>query len=53
MSWLFRYSIVGKNTHDDVPDTFANAALYFTRGLQKATVHAVFNPFRSNGTSYY
>lgn len=51
MAWLCRYSIVGKNIHDDVPDTFANAALYFTRSLQKATVTAAFNPFRSNG--YY
>lgn len=51
ISWLCRYSIVGKNVHDDVPDTFANAALYFTRGIKKATVSAVFNPFRSGG--YY
>lgn len=48
MSWLCRYSIVGKNEHDDVPDCFANAALYFTRGLQKATCEAVFNPFRTH-----
>ena len=53
MAWLCRYSVAGKNTHDDVPDAFANAALYFTRGEQKGTASAVFNPFRSGKTSYY
>ena len=48
MSWLCRYSIVGKNEHDDVPDAFANASLYFTRGLQKATCSAAVNPFRTH-----
>jgi len=47
VTWLCRYSIVGKNVHDDVPDCFANAALYFTRGQTKGTVEATFNPFRS------
>ena len=47
VSWLCRYSIAGKNAHDDVPDCFANAALYFTRKLVKGTVEAAFNPFRS------
>lgn len=28
MSWLLAYSVVGKNVHDDVPDGFANFALY-------------------------
>ena len=46
MSWLCRYSIAGKNDHDDVPDAFANAALYFARGLQKAVVEATRNPLR-------
>ena len=46
MSWLCRYSVVGKNEHDDVPDCLANTALYFTRGLVKATVTPVFNPLR-------
>lgn len=49
MSWLCRYSVVGKNEHDDVPDCFANIALYFQRGLQQATVTPVFNPFRMSG----
>lgn len=28
MTWLLSYSTVGKNAHDDVPDGFANFALY-------------------------
>lgn len=28
MSWLFRYSISGKNDHDDVPDGWAQFALF-------------------------
>ncbi|MBQ0111756.1 MAG: hypothetical protein KBT03_01380 [Bacteroidales bacterium] len=32
MSWLLSYSIVGKNTHDDVPDGLANFCLYVTKG---------------------
>lgn len=46
IAWLCRYSIVGKNVHDDVPDCFANVALYFTKGMQKATVTAAYNPLR-------
>ncbi len=46
MSWLCRYSVAGKNIHDDVPDCFANVSLYLTRGEQKATVTAVYNPLR-------
>ena len=53
MAWLCRYSIVGKNEHDDVPDCFANAALYFTKGTQKGTVCAALNPFRSDYRSAY
>ena len=52
MAWLCRYSIAGKNIHDDVPDCFANAALYFMRGEQKATVSAVYNPLRSYGRGF-
>ena len=48
MSWLCRYSIVGKNEHYDVPDAFANAALYMTRGLQKGTCEAAINPLRTH-----
>lgn len=33
MSWLLSYSIAGKNTHDDVPDTLANFALFITNKL--------------------
>lgn len=44
MSWLCRYSTVGKNVHDDVPDCFANTALYFTRDQQKAEVKPIVNP---------
>ena len=31
MEWLLRYSLVGKNPHDDVPDGLANFALFVTR----------------------
>lgn len=31
MKWLLTYSTVGKNTHDDVPDGFANFALFVTK----------------------
>ena len=48
VSWLCRYSIAGKNEHDDVPDAFANAALYMTRGLQKGTCEVAINPFRTH-----
>lgn len=48
VSWLCRYSLVGKNTHDDVPDAFANLALYLTKGARRNTVSAVMNPFRCN-----
>lgn len=46
MSWLCRYSVAGKNEHDDIPDAFANLSLFLTRGEQKATVTAVYNPLR-------
>lgn len=48
MSWLCRYSLVGKNEHDDVPDALANLKLFIDRGRRKPTVSAVFNPFRSD-----
>lgn len=51
MSWLCCYSTVGKNIHDDVPDGWANFALYVTRGSQKNTCEVpAFNPFRSSLT---
>lgn len=33
MYWLMSYSVVGKNTHDDVPDGLASFALYVTNGI--------------------
>lgn len=48
MSWLCRYSLVGKNEHDDVPDALANLKLFIDRGHKRPTVSAVFNPFRSD-----
>ena len=33
MRWLFSYSVTGKNVHDDVPDCFANYALFVERQL--------------------
>ena len=47
MSWLCLYSVVGKNIHDDVPDCFANAALYFTKSVRANSVKSVVNPLRS------
>lgn len=32
MSWLLKYSVSGKNLHDDVPDVFSNFALRIKRG---------------------
>lgn len=32
MSWLLKYSVSGKNLHDDVPDVFSNFALRMKRG---------------------
>ena len=34
MRWLLSYSVTGKNTHDDVPDTLANFSLYVNRQLR-------------------
>ena len=50
MNWLFCYSTVGKNVHDDVPDGLANFRLYVS-GMQPqlAKVEAAFNPFRTRG----
>ena len=33
MNWLFLYSVSGKNTHDDVPDAWANYALFIERKI--------------------
>lgn len=52
MSWLFLYSVVGKNEHDDVPDGLANFCLYVTRGGRIATAEATTNPFRSTYGGY-
>ena len=35
MEWLLRYSLVGRNTHDDVPDGLANFALYVNPRYEK------------------
>lgn len=35
MEWLLRYSLVGKNPHDDVPDGLANFALYVNPRYEK------------------
>lgn len=51
MNWLLTYSVVGKNTHDDVPDGLANFALFATRGMRVAKAEPVKNPFRTGG--YY
>ena len=34
MRWLLSYSVTGKNTHDDVPDTLANFSLYVNRQIR-------------------
>lgn len=46
MNWLLTYSVVGKNPHDDVPDGWANFALYVTKPNNAGTVEVVQNPFR-------
>lgn len=46
MAWLLAYSVVGKNDHDDVPDGWANFALYVTGGIKTATVEGIMNPLR-------
>lgn len=46
MRWLLSYSVSGKNVHDDIPDGWANFALFVNRGARVATVEATFNPFR-------
>lgn len=35
MNWLLTYSLVGKNPHDDVPDGWANFALFATQPISK------------------
>lgn len=49
MSWMFSYSVAGKNTHDDVVDCLANFALYATRGKKVAKIEVIQNPFSSMG----
>lgn len=46
MSWLLKYSVSGKNLHDDVPDVFSNFALRMAQGNRAAKVEAAINPFR-------
>lgn len=46
MSWLLKYSVSGKNLHDDVPDVFSNFALRMQAGGRIAKVEAVRNPMR-------
>lgn len=54
MSWLLKYSVSGKNIHDDVPDTFSNFAVRIKGGNRIAKVEAMKNPFRTGGGySYY
>lgn len=53
MSWLVTYSVVGKNSHDDVPDGLANFALYATKGPIGAVAQAIRNPFRTGGYHSY
>lgn len=53
MAWLLAYSVVGKNDHDDVPDGWANFALYVTGGIKTATVEGIMNPLRSGMLNIY
>ena len=41
MEWLLRYSLVGKNVHDDVPDGLANFALYITKKDRKRETRVI------------
>lgn len=45
MHFLLSYSTSGKNPVDDVPDGWAQFALYTTRGKKVASVEAIRNPF--------
>jgi len=38
MNWLLSYTVSGKNVHDDIPDGWANYALYITNGLCRTVV---------------
>lgn len=53
MSWLLKYSVSGKNPHDDVPDTFSNFAVRMTGKNKTATAQAVQNPYRTGGYGSY
>lgn len=44
MGWLLRYSVKGKNLHDDVPDGWANFALY-AQNIGGAEVKVIRRPF--------
>ncbi len=44
MGWLLSYSVVGKNPHDDVPDGFANFALFVTRRLYVKSTSIIRSP---------
>lgn len=35
MKWLLSYSVVGRNRHDDIPDGWANFALYVTNSINR------------------
>lgn len=50
MDWLLTYSVAGKNVHDDVPDGWANFALFIQGKIpHTAKVEAIQNPFRTGG----
>lgn len=45
MTFLFTYSVSGKNVHDDVPDGLSNFALYVTKGNRIRTAYIMECPF--------
>jgi len=45
MSQLLRYSVSGKNPHDDVPDTFSNFCIRLTKGQRKSVARIMPSPF--------
>lgn len=44
MSWLFAYSVAGKNKHDDVVDCMANFALFVQNKYRIKTAYIIKNP---------
>lgn len=44
MNWLLSYSVIGKNEHDDVPDGWANFALYVTNRNVHRTARIMNSP---------